>query len=924
MWVGEESRMALARVRLTLCTKQASCPAGQYIKKVNGGDKCVKCTGGRYREAGDASTHSCKACPAGKMEGSGSDRKSKDSSCTQDCTAGYYCPEGTESATKQCPKGYFCPAGSAEGTSRKCIGGYYCPAKSSKGNDPDRVCKSGFYCRPGSYDKFGRDIVSKSKKLCTCGYYCPSGSSQGEEKKCRDSNSGSSRIVYCPGGSRKPLFIPTGWIGDRKRGRNGPHCSINRAPKGKYSTKQTLKQGHFMGKCCPAGKYNSKRGQGSCSSLCSAGYFCPDCSSSDKVQECGVHKDIKTSTRYTSGYAASVYCPRGSATRLKAPEKDKYTTATEFRGWSVELSPNEDSWLRRRTNIAVCPDTYVCVEGVRAPALLWKDTSENDVCGGTGSKTGYRHSSSIVEIADDVDQFSSAGKDSLSTVYIRKLKTKIPATLSFEDDALSDAMISVTDDARGTGMWSASKTGEVTLNDGYGVDYEAKNGGSRRYLKAMAKVEILTNRGNFIEVQKACQIYLDVINSNDRPRVIRNQLLTIEEQSPKETLIERSVQAYDEDRGQTFEFELDSTWNDITNEKISDENAPFSLGKCSGIFKLKQENLFYDNMGNGKLAIRRYRMKVRVKDADQNDDLFADENCKVNSPNNYCRKQSTTVDVIIKVLNKNDPPSIEKGQAMAARENMAVGSSIGWLKWNDYDSEDRHIFRILQIDDDDAITVSGNSGEIKVKRILDYERKKKYTLKVSITDSGGWRNVPLFDAAWLTINVEDANDPPTIEPSMKGSVKENDNGVVILNDLGGEDVDSSASWGKPLTFEFYGNGHDNKFSLVKNSNNVWQLKSAENANINFESFANEKSAAFEFKVRAKDQGGLYSNIMGIKVEVRDVNEPPSINSRSIAVKEDITKNTKFGGTTGVVSSDPDHKQVIYYMFTVIARTCHSL
>ena len=154
------------------------------------------------------------------------------------------------------------------------------------------------------------------------------------------------------------------------RGYQGPHCYIRGAPKGRYSTRQTLRDGFPSGMCCPAGRYNSKMKQTSCSSQCTAGYYCPECSKEDAVQECGKNKDATMNARYTQNYAASIYCPRGTDKHIQAKEKDEYTTAVEFKNWGADLSPADDVWLTRRTNIAPCPKTYVCRNGVRAPALL--------------------------------------------------------------------------------------------------------------------------------------------------------------------------------------------------------------------------------------------------------------------------------------------------------------------------------------------------------------------------------------------------------------------------------------------------------------------------------------------------------------------------------------------------------------------------
>jgi hypothetical protein len=234
--------------------------------------------------------------------------------------------------------------------------------------------------------------------------------------------------------------------------------------------------------------------QTSCSSQCTAGYYCPECSKEDAVQECGKNKDATMNARYTQNYAASIYCPRGTDKHIQAKEKDEYTTAVEFKNWGADLSPADDVWLTRRTNIAPCPKTYVCRNGVRAPALLWQS------CGGTSSKTGYTTNANFEELPDDI---RADNKDSLSILYDRQLSKKIVAKLSFADDALGPVQMSITDTKGGSKMWRGNSDGQVSLVAGYGIDYEAKNGGSSRMLQNIAQVEIINLPGTYIETQKA-------------------------------------------------------------------------------------------------------------------------------------------------------------------------------------------------------------------------------------------------------------------------------------------------------------------------------------------------------------------------------------------------------------------------------------
>merc|ERR1711981_639259 len=123
------------------------------------------------------------------------------------------------------------------------------------------------------------------KKLCRCGYYCPTGSGSATAYGCKDSRSshgGSSKTVYCPKGSSRPLKIHNGdgygYVGSNPTGsdiNNGPFCSRKKVQKGHFSTDKTLLNAYSAGKKCPAGRYGPSTGLQSCDQYyCTSGFFC--------------------------------------------------------------------------------------------------------------------------------------------------------------------------------------------------------------------------------------------------------------------------------------------------------------------------------------------------------------------------------------------------------------------------------------------------------------------------------------------------------------------------------------------------------------------------------------------------------------------------------------------------------------------------
>ena len=105
---------------------------------------------------GATSLSDCYPCPPGKYCDTAGI-----ASPSGDCSAGYYCPEGSSSSTPlqyRCSSGYKCPGGTGEPI--PCDPGTY---QDSSGQSSCLACPPGYYCDPPF-----------SQKLpCKAGYYCP-------------------------------------------------------------------------------------------------------------------------------------------------------------------------------------------------------------------------------------------------------------------------------------------------------------------------------------------------------------------------------------------------------------------------------------------------------------------------------------------------------------------------------------------------------------------------------------------------------------------------------------------------------------------------------------------------------------------------------------------------------------------------------
>ena len=411
----------------------------------------------------------------------------------------------------------------------------------------------------------------------------------------------------------------------------------------------------------------------------------------------------------------------------------------------------------------------------------------------------------------------------------------------------------------------------------------------------------------------------------------------------------------------------------------SGKGIPFQVGRCSGIIKVKNDVLRYDydNTLNGNnifSGIRQYQLRINVMDKDTDDQEFeqgnpdsqtADSNNKIcdytknagtdTDKSGYCQKRSEEALITVDIKNRNDPPyAVEttSNDDFTIGENSPVNTKLtvggGGRKWywdtsprkygrvyfTDPDYEDTHTFRIVSMDDHDAFKIDSTTGQLSVKKALDFEKKAKYRMKISITDSGGWKNIPLSVETWITITVLDENDAPTCATSMKGELDEElAIGTVAIKDLGGEDIDAIVA-NQFEGFKFNDGdattSSDGDFKLVL-AGGKWQLQAAKQ--LNFEALDTDEDGEYKkkYKVYAYDKKDVKSSIMTLSIEVNDVNEiPANFVPYTIHVNENEkdakcclqSDNTKcnpdevIGGAGAAAKLDPDQDQSLKYEFTV--------
>ncbi|KAL3656443.1 hypothetical protein V7S43_018668 [Phytophthora oleae] len=296
-------------------TEEVSCPVGCYCSP-------------------DEALGASRLCPGGTF---GNVTGLASALCSGPCEAGYYCPRGSTSATPF-PCGdvnVFCPRSSTLPTPVST--GYYTVSglETAKGSlttdaltaerekdritrvtqrrcEPGRYCVDGerYACPAGSFGSKAGLTTSECSGPCAAGYYCPQGSIVAQAVACASSS------TFCPKGSALPTTTDRGYCA----------VAVDSAGGVRWYSQRKAKPGEFAwrGTCypCPAGTYGDEEMETrpTCSGSCTAGYYCPQGSSSPTQRQCG---------------SAAVYCPEASKEPWKVL-KGYYTSLTV-----LAIAPNE-------------------------------------------------------------------------------------------------------------------------------------------------------------------------------------------------------------------------------------------------------------------------------------------------------------------------------------------------------------------------------------------------------------------------------------------------------------------------------------------------------------------------------------------------------------------------------------------------------
>ena len=352
------------------------------------------------------------------------------------------------------------------------------------------------------------------------------------------------------------------------------------------------------------------------------------------------------------------------------------------------------------------------------------------------------------------------------------------------------------------------------------------------------------------------EVAIAVTNANEPPSFDpTDDMRTVAENTEPGQTIGDPVAAMDPDSGNTLTYRLEDR----------DDAAAFDIDEANGQLRTSAA-LDYETRSS-------YSVTVVAEDSEG---------------------ASDSIEVTIAVTNANEPPSFDStSTTRSVAENADPGHDIGDpVAAMDPDSGDTLTY-LLGGPDAAAFDIDEANGQIRTRDALDHEAKASYSVRMVALDTQG-----ASASIEVTIEVTDANDPPSFDPDDNTrSVAENTGpGQTIGDPVAAMDSDS----GDTLTYRLEGTDAA-EFDIESASG---QLRTSA-------ALDHEAKASYSVTVVAQDNEGASASIE-VTIAVTNANDPPSFdpddNTRSVA------ENTGPGQAIGdpVAATDPDSDETLTY------------
>ncbi|XP_063801467.1 cadherin-11 [Pseudophryne corroboree] len=265
---------------------------------------------------------------------------------------------------------------------------------------------------------------------------------------------------------------------------------------------------------------------------------------------------------------------------------------------------------------------------------------------------------------------------------------------------------------------------------------------------------------------------------------------------------------------------------------------------------------------------------------------------------------TTKVTITLTDVNDNPPKFPQSTYPMSVSEAAVPGDEVGRLKAKDPDLEENAAIKYNILDGDGAeifeITTDYQTqeGVVKLKKTVDYESKKFYSMKVEAAnvypDPRYFSRGPFKDTATVKISIEDADEPPIfLEPSYTLEVDENAPPDTRVGRVHARDPDAA---GTAIRYSIDRNTNLDRYFNIQDDGVIKTTKALDREEIAWHNIS---------VIATEASHNSYANAVPVTIKVLDKNDnaPEFPKPYEAFVCENVQPHKKFFSITAVDKDD---------------------
>uniref|UniRef100_A0A3P8TBJ5 Cadherin 11, type 2, OB-cadherin (osteoblast) n=1 Tax=Amphiprion percula TaxID=161767 RepID=A0A3P8TBJ5_AMPPE len=284
---------------------------------------------------------------------------------------------------------------------------------------------------------------------------------------------------------------------------------------------------------------------------------------------------------------------------------------------------------------------------------------------------------------------------------------------------------------------------------------------------------------------------------------------------------------------------------------------------------------------------------------------------------------TTEVKITLTDVNDNPPKFPQSVYPMSVSEDKVPGEEVGRLKAKDPDLGDNGLVNYRLVDGDGMgmfeLSTDSETREavIKLKKPVDFETKRSYTLKVEGSNPHvdpqflAWG--PYKDEATIKISVEDADEPPVfVAPSYTFEVEENAPQGTLVGRVHAKDTDVANN---PVRYMIP------RYTDVEQ---FFSINSEDGMITTTRPLDREALAWHNISVSATEIGGHHQDTkVRVNIRVKDVNDnPPEFASNNeVLMCESVAPGKVIETVSAVDKDERTHRQ--HFTFSLAPEVAHN-